>query len=903
MPLEPGTRLGPYAVVELIGTGGMGEVYRASDTVLGRNVALKVLPASLALDPDRLARLRREAQVLASLNHPNIAQIYGFETAPPTHQYSGGVQALVLELVEGPTLADRVAVGPIDPAELLAIARQIAAAVGAAHDAGIIHRDLKPANIKVRSDGAVKVLDFGLAKAMDIAASGLSNTSDASLTVATSEKHEQKTSHGLILGTASYMSPEQARGRPIDSRTDIWAFGVIVAEMATGQRLFDGETISDTIAAVLTREPDFARVPRPLVRLVRACLARDPRDRLRHVADAMALVDEPSPETASTRIPRVSVWALAAALAAVCLFAAGGGWLALRPRPAPVSPTTFYIDAPSGTAFNYTYTATAVSPDGRQLVFRVATATEAPALWLRPLDALAGNRLAGTDGADFPFWSPDARSLAFFAGGKLKRVDVGGGTPIVLADAADDDAITTGGSWNEKGVIIFGSPEGMYRVSASGGTPALVAPINTSLKETGYGAPQFLPDGDRFLMFVRSEDATREGLYVTSLSQPAQKTLLLPTIHKALFVANESGTSSYILYLQDRTLLARRVDPTTLAWSGEPFAVASNIALFPPGFHASFYSSRSGDLLVYRTEASDKPRLSWILPDGKRQVETGTDDFYTHVRVSPDGSRAALVLADANGNLDVWTRDFARGVKTRQTFDPKPDRAPTWAPNGHELAFSSARTGTWQIFRKNADSGQQEQQLTTGPGDKILPDWSRDGRYLLFIQIGTTTAEDIWAMPLEGDDHRPYPVLRTTANDTNPALSPDGHWLAYESSQSGRPEIFVTRFAESAGLANAASPKWQVSVQGGSRPRWAGDGRSLLYVSLDDLRIMRADVRTTQAGFESGVPRVYAEIPMMPIARSPFDVTRDNRVLLLERTISHAVPLVVEMNWLARLDR
>jgi eukaryotic-like serine/threonine-protein kinase len=902
MALEPGTRLGPYAIIELIGAGGMGEVYRASDSVLGRDVALKVLPASLAFDPDRLARLRREAQVLASLNHPNIAQIYGFETGPPTHEYTAGVYALVLELVDGPTLADRIAAGPLDLPELLAVARQIAAAVGTAHDAGIIHRDLKPANVKVRSDGTVKVLDFGLAKAMNGAASSLSNAFDAAVTVAASDRRGQDTSHGLILGTASYMSPEQARGRPIDSRTDIWAFGVIVAEMATGQRLFDGETISDTIAAVLTREPDLTRVPRPLLRLVRACLVRDPRERLRHVADAVTLVDEPSSEAVSTRVPRVSVWLLATAFTAVCLFAAGGVWLALRPRPALLLPTTFYIDAPIGTAFNYTYTATAVSPDGRQVVFRVATATEAPALWLRPLDALTGSRLAGTDSADFPFWSPDARSLAFFAGGKLKRVDVAGGTPIVLADAADDDSMTSGGSWNDHGVILFGSPEGMYRVSASGGTPALIAPINRDLKETGYGAPQFLPDGDRFLMFVRSEDASREGLYLTSLSQPVQKTLLLQTTRKALFAANEGGTSDYILYLQDRTLVARPVSRETLAWSGEPVAVASNIALFPPGFHASFYPSRSGDLLVYRTEASDKPRLSWILPDGKREVVTGTDDFYTHVRVSSDGSRAAIELADANGNLDVWTREFARGIKTRQTFDPKPDRAPTWAPNGHDLAFSSLRTGTWQIYRKNADSGQQEEQLTSGPRDKILPEWSRDGRYLLFIQIGTTTAEDIWAMPLDRD-RQPYPVLQTTANDTNPALSPDGRWLAYESSQSGRPEIFVTPFPESGTVANASSPKWQVSAQGGSRPRWAGDGHGLFYVSLDDLRIMRADVRTTPVGFESSASAVYAEIPVMPVARSPFDVTRDNRVLLLERTISHSVPLVVEMNWLARLAR
>jgi len=899
MPFAPGTRLGPYAIVELIGAGGMGEVYRASDTSLGRQVAVKVLPASLAFDPDRLARLRREAQVLASLNHPNIAQIYGFETAAPVGEYTAGVHALVLELVEGPTLADRIAAGPLELPELVTIARQIALALGAAHDSAIIHRDLKPANIKVRSDGTVKVLDFGLAKAMDVAVAG--NAADPGMTVAATDRHDPTTGHGLILGTASYMSPEQARGRPVDVRTDIWAFGAIVAEMATGQRLFDGETISDTIAAVLTRDPELANVPRPLLRLVRTCLARDSRERLRHIGDAMALVDEQSAQSASHQKSRLPWWTYVTAVVTLGAFAAAGVWLATRPRSVPARPASFYIDAPPMTAFNYTYTAAAVSPDGRQLTFRVATATEAPGLWIRPLDALSGRRISSTDGADFPFWSPDGASIAFFAGGKLKRVDVASGAAIVLCDAADADAIITGGTWSRNGVILFGSPEGLYRVPSSGGTPALIAPIDPSAKETGYGAPQFLPDGDRFLLFVRSDDPAHEGLYVSSLSQPGKKTLLLQTTRKAIFVANDGGAAPCILYMQDRTLLARGVDRTTLSWKGEPVAIASNIALFPPGFHASFWSSETGDLLVYRTEASDKPRLTWVLPDGKRQNQTGTEDFYTYVRVSPEGSRAALQMGDDNGNLDVWTLEFARNMKTRQTFDPKPDQSPTWAPGGHEIAFTSVRTGTWQIFRKNVETGQQEEQLTAQPGDKVAPDWGRDGRYLVFVQIGATTAEDIWAMRMDGDDHRPFPVLQTQSNDTNPALSPDGRWLAYESSQLGRPEIFVMRFPEPGSAATAASPKWQVSLQGGSRPRWSGDGHSLFYVSLDDARIMRAGVRITPAGLESDAPGVYAEIPVMPEGRSPFDVTRDGRLLLLERTISHSVPLVVEMNWLARI--
>ena len=650
--------------------------------------------------------------------------------------------------------------------------------------------------------------------------------------------------------------------------------------------------------SVLTRQPDLDGIPPALRRLVRLCLAKDPRERLRHIGDAMALVDGSSSTATPDRARRVLTWAYATPLMGFAAMAVAVAWLAFRPPIVDDAVARFYVDAPPGTAFNYTYTASAISPDGRQMVFRVATATEAPALWLRPLDTLVGRRIAGTDGADFPFWSTDGRSVGFFLAGKLKRVDVSGGSPIVLCDASDADVMTTGGSWNADGVIIFGAPQGVYRVSASGGVPTLVAPVNGSSGETGYGAPQFLPDGDRFLMFVRSEDPTQAGQYVSSLSHPERKTLLLATKSKAIFVANEGGDSSYVLYLQDRTLLARRVDRRTLALIGDPVPMASNVALFPPGFHASFWSSASGSLLAYRTESSDKPRLTWIFPDGKRQSETGTEDFYTHVRISPNGSRAAMELADGTGNMDVWTWDFARRVKTRQTFDPKPDRSPTWAPNGHELAFSSLRTGVWQIFRKDVGSGQPEEQLTTGAGDKIVPDWSRDGRYLLFIQIGTTTAEDIWALPLEGD-RRPFPVLQTPAIDTNPALSPDGRWLAYESSQSGRPEVLVTRFPGSGPPVDVTAPRWYVSAQGGSRPRWSGDGRALFYVSLDDISIMRAEVRSAGAGFESDVPRVFAEIPVMPVARSPFDVSADGRLLLLERTINQGAPLAVVTNWRA----
>ena len=868
----------------------MGEVYRATDVTLKRQIAIKVLPAAVASDVERLARFQREAEVLALLNHPNIAAIYGFER-------SAGVSALVMEYVEGQTLADRIAQGRIPLDESLRIAQQIAQALEAAHERGIVHRDLKPANIKLRSDGTVKLLDFGLAKAGDAPSLSGIDGSAGPVTGSPTITSPALTHLGTIMGTAAYMAPEQARGAPADHRSDIWAFGVVLSEMVSGRRLFDGPAISDIIAAVLTREPVLDGVPPALHRLIRSCLVKDSRHRLRHIGDALALVDDSAPAVPAGGSPRG--WRWLAVIAAVLLvgLAAAVIWLSLRPRALDDEVTRFYVDAPPGAAFNYTYTAASLSPDGRQMVFRIATANQAPALWLRPLGAFDGRRIPGSDGADFPFWSPDGGSLAFFAAGKLKRVDPGGGSPIVICDVPDADTITTGGSWNRDGVMIFGSPQGMSRVSAAGGVPTLFAPVDASLRETGYGDPQFLPDGDRFLMFVRSEDPKRQGYYISSLAHPDQKTLLFTTRTKAIFVANEGGDSSYILSLQDRTLLARRVDRRSLAPIGEPVPLASDVAVFPIGFQASFWASASGNLLAYRTDASDRPRLTWVYPDGKRQTETGTDDFYTHLRVSPDGSRAAMQLADGSGNVDIWTWDFARRSKTRQTFDAKPDRTPTWSPTGREIAFTSLRTGVWQIFRRDLSGGHLDEQLTSGPGDKLAPDWSHDGKYLVYVQTAPTTAEDIWALPLEGD-RQPYPILQTPAIETNAALSPDGQWLAYESPQSGRPEVMITAFPASRGAVDLAAPRWQVSTQGGSRPRWSADGHAVLYVSLDDQSILRADVRTSAAGVESDQPRVLLEIPVMSVARSPFDVAADGRLVLLERTINKGVPLAVVKNWI-----
>jgi Tol biopolymer transport system component len=387
-------------------------------------------------------------------------------------------------------------------------------------------------------------------------------------------------------------------------------------------------------------------------------------------------------------------------------------------------------------------------------------------------------------------------------------------------------------------------------------------------------------------------------MYVSSLSHPDRKTLILATNRKAIVVANGSRNEAHLLFLQDRTLLARRLDLSSLALTGEPASIATDVALFPPGFHASFWASGSADVVAYRTESSDRPRLTWAGPDGEVRRETGTEDFYTHVRLSPDGTRAVVELAEDKGIPAIWTWDFTRGVKTRQTFNAKPDRFPIWAPNGHEIAFGSLRSGTLQLYRKDLSSGQPEEVLTDGPGDKTPSDWSRDGRYLLFTQNGATTTEDIWALAIAGD-RKPFPVLRTPAIETTPALSPNGEWLAFESSQTGRPEVYVMKFLGPATNAEAPGPRWQVSTQGGSHPRWTGDGRALFFVALDDRSILRAAVRAAGAGFESDAPTHFADLPLMSVARSPFDVSSDGRrVLLLERTINQTAPLVIVTNGL-----
>ena len=706
---------------------------------------------------------------------------------------------------------------------------------------------------------------------------------------------------GLILGTASYMAPEQAQGKDVDKRADIWAFGVVFAEMLTGKRLFRGTTMSEILEAVLTQEPAIERLPARVLPLVRQCLQRDPRKRLRDIGDAMSLVG-PESAISSSAQPSPARW-IWPTVCAVLTVAAGALFLLWLFAPAPVAEITrFQIDAPPGAAFNYTYTGTALSPDGRAVVMRLSQSNAGPALWIRKLDSLEATPLSGTENGDLPFWSPDSKSIGFFAGGKLKRADVAGGAAVTLCDAPDTDTALTSGSWNTDGVILFGSRDGLRRTNAGGGESTLIAPISPEHQETGYGSPQFLPDGNRVLFFVRSRDMTRQGIYASSLSRIDQRTLVLATDRKAIFVPNEAGDASFLLYLQDSTLLARRVDRATLSLSGDPTPIASNLALFPPGFHASFWAS-SGGLLAYRTTASDRPRLTWAGPDRQRKSESGTEDFSTHVRLSPNGTRAAVAITDGTGNKDLWLWDFTRHVKTRLTYDPGPETHAVWAPTGDEIAFGAFRNGVMQIFRQDIASGRPAVMLTSGPSSKIVLDWSRNGRFLLYVDRDPTTGEDIWALPLDGD-RRAFPVLRTPAVETHPALSPDGKWLAFETSVSGRPEIFVQPFVEGPGAEDGRGRRWQISNQGGSRARWSTDGHQLFFLSLDDASILSAAIRAHGDAIENDPPRVFADIQLMLETRSPYDPAPDGKsVLVLERTINQGTPLLMVMNWLRALGQ
>jgi serine/threonine protein kinase/Tol biopolymer transport system component len=870
--LSAGLRVGPYEIVAPLGAGAMGEVYRAHDTKLNRDVALKVLPKLFALDRDRLARFTREAQLLAALNHPNIAAIYGLDE-------SNGAPALVLELVEGPTLADHLARGSIPLDEALTIARQIAEALEAAHEKGVIHRDLKPANIKITRSGVVKVLDFGLAKVWDGAPQADLSASPGLTATALGEQ--------TILGTPAYMSPEQARGKSLDQRTDIWSFGCVLYEMLSGRAPFAADTVSDTIVAVLEREPATtllpADTPSGIRRLLRRCLQKDRRRRLQAAGDAAIEIDEARTESEEPQAAFVTAsrnrerfgWIVATLVLSTVALTLGISYLR---TPADVADMRVDITTPSTDA----PTSFAISPDGRRLVF-VAYDQGQARLWLRPLDATTAQPLAGTEGAMYPFWSPDSRALGFFADGKLKRVDIRGGLPETLASAPGG----RGGTWNHHGLIVFAPTAvgSLSSVQSSGGDVATVTSVNRP-HQASHRFPQFLPDGRRFLFFVQGPPDT-QGVYLGALDSPKTQRLT---------AADSAGaflTRGWLLFLRQGTLVARRFNSTPGELTGDPITVADPVGLDISNFSAAFSVSREG-IVAYRSIGTGPRQLIWFDRNGRQLGTLGVPDGNDLVApsLSPDGLRVAAHRT-LLGNTDIWIFDAARA--TRFTFDASRDLFPIWSPDGRFMAFDSNRSGHRYLYQKRSDLAGAEVPFLETPEDKVLNDWSPDGQSILYVTPNNPkTGADIWYVPLSGE-RKPVPFVETPFLERAGQFSPDGHWVAYQSNETGRYEIYVRSFPGPAG-------HQQVSTSGGIQARWRTDGRELYYIAPDG-KLMAVSITMHGAAIEPGRPVALFQTRIWgggtnATQGQQYDVSPDGRFLLNSAIDDVAMaPITLLLNW------
>jgi Tol biopolymer transport system component len=895
----------------------MGQVYRARDTRLNRDVALKILPDALLQDEDPLARFRREAQVLASLNHPNIATIHGLEE-------SGAVRALVMEFVEGRTLADLIAASRrsqgglegLSLSETVSIARQMADALEAAHDHGVIHRDLKPANVMVRHDGTVKVLDFGLAKALDPdAANGEpgSGADPGALENSPTVASPAMTQRGVILGTAAYMSPEQARGTPLDKRSDIWSFGVVLYEIATGRRLFPGERVIDVLASVVKDTPDLSAAPPPLRRLLEKCLEKDPRKRLRDISSAVLLLEEaeraPGAPLAVARPGRgrpsavsAAVAALAAAAAAVVVFFL---LRATAPEPRGVE---FSLEAPLGAALTNLHSGSAISPDGQSIVFSAAASGQPSSLWLRRLGSYDAQRLAGTEGATSPVWSPDGRSIAFMAERKLKRLDIDSGTPVVtLADVPRADP-NQPGAWNRDGVILFGCPCGLDRVAASGGAVTPIRRVDASIKETAYGAPQFLPDGNRFIYFAASGDPKVQGVYASSLDNPAERTLILNTGAKAVLVPPRGGRPAYLLWMVNQTLQARPIDLDSLQWRGEPISLAEDVAI--TGVRAAFWTSDNGMLVYGRGPGHvTKMQLAWVDRQGKVLGDAAPEALFNAIAISPDQQRVALTRyenpRDPQNGGDIWALDFTRQTNTRITFGPTTDENPVWSRDGKQIAFSSNRDGQfYQLYRKDASGAGEEERLTTAPRHMDPLDWSPDGRYIVYREMNRGTNWDLMLLPLYGD-RKPLTLLQTPESDSDARFSPDGKWLAYHSRLNGSSiEVFVQAFSGD-GTIGLTGSRLQVSTTG-EGPLWGRDGRELYFNTPETPARMMAVSIELSPQLRAGPPRELFSIDFMRERLHAKAVTDDgSKFLMVLRSREKPAPprLMIVTDWQAKLGR
>ena len=931
MALVAGARLGPYEIVSPIGSGGMGEVYKARDTRLDRIVAIKILPPEWASDPTAKERFDREAQTIASLKHPHICMLHDVGTAD-------GVSFLVMEHLEGETLTDRLARGPLPLQEALGVAIAIGDALDKAHRQGVIHRDLKPSNVMLTPTGP-KLLDFGLAK------------SQAALPAATSV-----TLPGTILGTMQYMAPEQLDGVEADRRTDIFSFGVVIHEMVTGKKAFEGKSQVLLISAIATSSPPPLSLVQPetpaaLDELVKTCLEKDPADRWQDARDVVAelrWIAEGGADSdlagAASKSASIRVWLRRAALVAgitAILVLSWPAYLHMQGQP-PAEEVRFRIprnvsaqpdetlgsNNPTGGAATFSRTDSAISPDGRTVVFLARpTPTDTNALYVRPIGAVTPQRLEGTDDATRPFWSPDSRSIAFVSRGKLRKVLAAGGRPQDLCDVTG----FTGGTWNSEGTILFGSPAGVFRVSEEGGTPAAITTLDQA--ESGHFWPRFLPDGRHYLFLLKSGDPSKSGVYVGALDSK-ERTRVLAVDSNAAY-----ADPGLLVFERAGAVYAQPFDPDTRGLSGAPSRIADEVTFDAGLGKGDFDVSKNGVLIYYVSttgsgavgEEAWELQLQWADRSAQVLASVGPWGVYRGVEVSPNGQRVAVHRHDGTGG-DVWVMEQPPRAPTRITFDATQDNSsPIWSPEGDRIVFASRRNGKWGLYETRSDgSGTDGELLLESDLPKAPMSWSPDGKRLVFWVHDPKTLGDLWILPFDGDK-KPVPFLASSRNETHAQVSPDGKWIAYTSELTGRKEVYVQPFPSGTG-------RWQISPDaglGGDWPRWRKDSQELYYHSLGNAGaygvytngatilgpVYEVSIKAVGGSVEAGSPKEALRLLALRYSHPGTDyhtygVSHDGkRFLAFQRVLTSTVAtaqigpevpipgLTVAMNWADKIKR
>ncbi len=880
MAFPSGFKFGPYEILAPLGSGGMGEVYRAKDTRLGRDVAVKVLPHDMSADPARKQRFEREAQAISALNHPHICVLHDVGS-------QDGVDFLVMELMDGEPLSKRLEKGPLPLDQVVKFGSQIADGLDKAHRAGIVHRDLKPANIMLTPSGA-KLLDFGLAKP------AAASASLATLT-ALSPASAPVTEAGMVVGTFQYMSPEQVEGKDVDARSDIFSLGAVLYEMVTGKRAFEGKSQLSVASSIIEKDPQPISSIRPLWpraidHVIAKCLAKDPARRWQCAADISSELHWAA-ENSSSLLPPAAAppkklfsflpWLLSALLAvglAIALFGARSSHPTDQPE---------YYSAP----FHFAVNSMAIAPNGHTVAIATEGDTEKRVqLWLYEIGSREIRALPDTDGASFPFWSPDGKSLGFFAGGKLKKLDLAGGPALTLCDAPSG----RGGTWNTDGVILF-TPSGrlgdvLYRISAAGGTATPITTLNLERRETSHRWPQFLPDGKHFLFmtFSVSGQTSADAIFVGSLDSKETKKITDATSN-ATYVS-----PGFLVFARGRSLFAQKFDLSSLSLQGVPVAIFSEVRI-TLGIGYSVFATSSAETLLSQTGASVAlSRLVWFDRSGKELGQVGGPEEFVNVALSPDGKSVAVNKTDqTNQNIDIWIYALQGNRLRRLTFDPAINSQPIWSPDGSHIVFSSSRKQAFDLYLKPSDGSQDEKDIESTTLDKYPQDWSRDGKYILYIRD-----TELWT--LSYPDLVSKPFLTGPSAHRGGQFSPDGKWVAYASNETGKWEVYVTSFPDAKG-------KWQVSNTGGLQPRWRGDGRELFYFSPDG-KLMAVPINTI-SGFDPGAPVALFQADQKDFVSTSdqilYDVTRDGQKFLINTKIRNGAsqPMSVLLHWSSLLKK